>query len=164
MSWEAITTLAEVAGAIGVIASLIYVAQQVRSSQATAADTNRLTRATGVCDVFIALATNDELRKSTYKTYGLDTYFEAMASELNVSFDDAARTDCINSYWFWLHWGQFASTTDPKDLDELKSVVQTYSAVPAMRYSWEHSFTGKQALDSDFVEFVEAAFDECSKE
>lgn len=48
MNWELIATLAEVVAAIGVIASLIYVARQVRSSQETAANTNRLTRAGGV--------------------------------------------------------------------------------------------------------------------
>ena len=42
-SWEAVGTFAEVIGAIGVIASLLYVAKQVKAAQATAADTNRLT-------------------------------------------------------------------------------------------------------------------------
>ena len=63
MNWELITTVAEVVAAIGVIASLIYVARQVRSSQETAADSNRLARAGGVREVMLANATNDELRK-----------------------------------------------------------------------------------------------------
>jgi len=41
VNWEALATVAEIIGAIGVIASLLYVARQVKSAQTTAADTNR---------------------------------------------------------------------------------------------------------------------------
>ena len=163
MNWELIATVAEVVAAIGVIASLIYVARQVRSSQETAADSNRLARAGGVREVMLANATNDELRNSTMKTYGFAPYYKEMARVLDVTIDDAARTDYQNCYFFWLHWGQFASTTDPQDRQELKNIMRTYS-IPAMKYSWENSPYARRALDPEFVKFVEAATAEVSDE
>ena len=163
MNWELIATLAEVVAAIGVIASLIYVARQVRSSQETAADTNRLARAGGVREIMLANATNDDLRNSVIKAYGMAPYYEEMARVLDITFDDAARADFQNNIYFWLHWGQFASTTDPQDLEELKNVLHTYS-IPGLKYSWENSPFAKPVLDAKFVKFVDAAIAEVSEE
>ena len=44
MNWDAIAAIAELAGAIGVIASLIYLARQIRQSNAT----DKLTATLGV--------------------------------------------------------------------------------------------------------------------
>jgi len=163
MNWELIEIIAEVVAAIGVIASLIYVARQVRSSQETATDTNRLARASGVREVMPANATNDELRNSVMKAYGFAPYYKEMARVLDITIDDAARTDYQNCYYFWLHWSQFASTTDPQDLQELKYIMRTYS-IPAMKYSWENSPYARRSLDQEFVKFVEAATAEVSDE
>ena len=155
MNWEAIATLAEVTAALGVIASLIYVALQLRASHITAADSNRINRARGVCDIMLSLATNDEFRRSYIKVNRLESYFENMASEFDVSSDDAARSDFANTYWFWLHWGQYSSTTHPKDLEDLKIVIYPYVEMPAMKYSWDNSYMAKPSLDKSFIEFVE---------
>ena len=162
MNWELAASIAEVVGAFGVIASLIYVARQVRASQATAADSNRLNRANGVRESMLAVATNDELRKSLYTAYGFDEHIDKMAAELNLSVDDAARTDAHNAYYFWLHWGQFTSTTDEDDLNELRRVIRFYLS-PAFRYSWENSPLAKQTLDPRFVTFVETTLAELEK-
>jgi hypothetical protein len=157
MNWDAIATSAEVIGALGVIASLIYVAKQVRSSQATAADTNRLTRSAGVREMLHSYAVNDDLRRSVIAANGLESFYEQMASKFDISVDDAARNDFSNAYWFWLHWGQYSSTTDSEDLSELKNVLVSYVMLPAMKYSWDNSFFAQPMLDKGFVEFVEAA-------
>ena len=163
MNWELIATIAEVIGAFGVIASLIYVARQLSSSQVAAADANRLTRASGVCDAMLAVATNDELRRSVSKAYGFDEYFEAMAEELDLSVDEAARADFHSAYYFWLHWGQFTSTTDSDDLNELKRMFRFY-LVPGFNYSWKNSPFAKQGMDLRFVEFVDATLAEYESE
>ena len=154
MNWESIATTAEVIAALGVIASLIYVARQLRASQVTAADTNRLSRAHGVREMLMANATNDALRKSVAKAYEFEAYYEQMAAALDLSVDDAARADFHNAYYFWLHWGQYSSTTDPNDLDELKKVFRAY-LIPAFRYSWENSPYAKPVLEPGFIEFVD---------
>ncbi len=93
MNWDLVATIAEVVAAIGVIASLIYVARQVRSAQSTAADTNRLTRASGAHEWLLTVAATDNLRDSVSKTYGLGPFHEEFAAEFDVSVEDAARTD-----------------------------------------------------------------------
>ena len=155
MNWEVVATLAEVTAAVGVIASLIYVALQLRTSHITAADANRINRSSGVCDIMLSLATNDEFRRSYIKVNRLEPYFEEMASEFDVSLDDAARSDFANTYWFWLHWGQYSSTTDAKDLEDLKIVIYPYADMPGMKYSWNKSYMAKPCLDKEFIEFVE---------
>jgi len=164
LNWDVIATLAEVTAAMGVIASLVYVARQLHSSHVTAADANRLNRSRGVCEIMLSFATNDELRRSYIKLNHLEPYFEKMASEFDVSVDDAARNDFANAYWFWLHWGQYSSTTDPKDLEVLKIVIYPYVDIPGMKYSWEHSYMAKPCLDEGFIEFVETTLAAYTKE
>ena len=57
--------------------------------------------------------------------------------------------------WFWLHWGQYASTTTKKDLDELKNVVEIFYGNPGVQIIWNNSPFAKPALENDFVNFVE---------
>jgi hypothetical protein len=59
MNWDAIGATGESLSAILVLITLIYLATQVRYAKNTAADTNRLARAKGVCDYQLACATND---------------------------------------------------------------------------------------------------------
>jgi len=63
MNWIAIATIAEIIGAAGVIASLIYLAVQIRQS-------TKVTRAETTKDLYLAsraaileIAANDELTK-----------------------------------------------------------------------------------------------------
>jgi hypothetical protein len=155
VNWDALATIAELIGAIGVIASLIYVARQVKSSQATAADTNRLSRSGRIADMIHTFAADDALRNSVIKSYRLEDDYKKMAAALDISFDDAARTDFVNAYWFWVHWGQYCSTIDPDDIEELKISIGAYAEMPAINYSWENSFLAKRILDRRYVAFAE---------
>ena len=164
MNWDVVATLAEVIAAAGVIASLIYVARQLHSSHTATIDSNRLNRSRGVCEYMLSMATNDELRRSFIKINHIEPYFEAMASEFDVSSDDAGRNDFANAYWFWLHWGQYSSTTDPKDLEALKLVLYPYIEQPWMNYSWNNSYMAKPCFDQDFIDFVESTLASYVKE
>lgn len=70
MNWEAISAIGAAIGALAVVITLAYLASQVRYARATANDTNRLTRVSGVRDVMLASATNDKLRDSLTVGYG----------------------------------------------------------------------------------------------
>ena len=163
INWEFVATIAEVIGALGVIASLIYVARQLKVAHTSAADANRLTRATGVHETMLTAAANDELRKSVTKAYGFDDYYETMAADLNLSTDEAARADMHSASYFWLHWGQFASTTNEADLEELRQFLRAYT-IPGFRYSWDNSPFAKKSMDPRFVEFVDTTLAEYDRE
>ncbi|MEZ5572243.1 MAG: hypothetical protein R3E64_09480 [Halioglobus sp.] len=160
MNWEAISAIGEAIGALAVIITLAYLASQVRYARATANDTNRLTRVSGVRDVMLASATNDNLRNSITVGYGIEHYYEGFAQAFEISAEDAGRLDYINLYYFWLHWGQFASSNSEKDTRELKRQITSFYRIPQVRYSWENSPWARPQLDHAFVEFVDGILSE----
>jgi len=160
MDWDVVAALAELVAALGVIASLVYVAQQLRASQRTATDSNRLNRSRGVCEIFLKMASDDVMRRRWVKFNDMESHYEEMGAQFDGSIEDASANDCMNAYWFWLHWGQFSSTTDKKDLDDLKLVIHPYAYSPSMTYSWEHSVFAKSSFDNGFRCFVEATMKE----
>ena len=81
MNWDAIGAIAEGIGALAVVITLAYLAIQVKYAKSASADTNRLMRATGVRDMTLALAQNDELRRSLIRTFNLDPYAYAQAPQ-----------------------------------------------------------------------------------
>ncbi len=158
MAWDAIGAIGEILGALAVVATLAYLAVQVRFAKKVAAETNRLTRGKGVCDAVLVQATNDNLRESMTKTYGLEYWYQQFADEFDVSLEDAGRSDSMHVYWFWLHWAQWSSTNDDKGLAELTNVVRSFYANPAILYSWNHTpMGGRTIMETGFVKFVEDA-------
>lgn len=81
MNWEAIAAIGETVGALAVVITLCYLAIQVRYARQAAADSNRIARATGVRDMFMAQINNHELRSVLRRT-GDTSYLEGIASEL----------------------------------------------------------------------------------
>ena len=162
MNWEAISAVGQIVGAIAVTSTLVYLALQIRYAKLSAADTNRLARAQGVREYFLQAATNRDLRVANTKALGLEDHYEAMGKKLGVSADEACIADHCHAYWFWLHWGQFTSTTEQKDLNELGNMVQVFYTMPPVRESWNHSPV-KPLLDPPFVRFVDTILAECDK-
>ena len=106
---------------------------------------------------------NPELRNSITKSHGLASFYEASAEELAISPDEASYTDWFNNYYFWLHWGQYSSSTTPADLAELSNIVTAFYQTPAVRYSWDHRPFGKPNLDPEFVTFADRTLSDASK-
>ncbi len=154
MNWEAIGAVGEILGALAVVGTLAYLATQVRYAKATATDSNRLERASGVREMVIELAKNDSLRSAWITGAGLDDYFEEYASKFDIPRDDAERLEYMSLHFFWLHWGQFASSKDPQDIKELENVIKKQYIMPPIKYSWENSPVIDH-LDPTFRSFVD---------
>lgn len=155
MNWDAISAICQVLGTLAVVITLLYVAVQVRYAKQAAADQNRLSRATGVREVGLAAVSNEAFRLSMDRNWGLTEHYQQQAQQLGISPDDASRADWGNAYWFWLHWGQFSSTYEHKDRQELENVITTFYRIPGVRNFWETSPLAKPLLDPAFVEFVD---------
>ena len=155
MNWEAIGALGEIVGALAVVLTLAYLAIQVRHAKAAAADTNRLERSKGVRDMMLASAADSGLRENLTKGLQLSDYYDEIASNLNMSSDEAASFDWAMLYWFWLHWGQYASTTKESDVEELRNVISGFYRNPGVRVCWEKSPWARPVLEKDFVNFVD---------
>lgn len=155
MNWEAIGALGEIVGALAVVLTLAYLAIQVRHAKAAATDTNRLERSKGVRDMMLASAADSGLRENLTKGLQLSDYYNEIASNLNMSSDEAASFDWAMLYWFWLHWGQYASTTKESDVEELRNVISGFYRNPGVRVCWEKSPWARPVLEKDFVNFVD---------
>ena len=157
MDWEAIGALGEAVSAILVLITLIYLATQVRYAKNAAADANRLMRARGVCDFQLACATNDSLARINSAGNDFGSWYDELSAALGITAEEAMRLDALSLYWVWLHWGQYSSTNNKDDLDELGDTIgKFYSGSCAIKYSWENGPFTKPLLGSKFIEFVDS--------
>jgi hypothetical protein len=163
MNWEAIGAVGEILGALAVVMTLGYLALQVRYARSATVDQSRLARATGVLEMNRLLSADQATRMGQLRNWGLEGSYEQMAEKLGVTVEEASRVDFVNVYHFWLHWSQYASTHDAKDLEELKHIIATFYTLPGVTLSWEMSPIGKPLLEEDFVAFVDEVLDEAAK-
>ena len=164
MNWEAIGAVGETLGAVLVLITLVYLANQVRYAKNAAADANRIARAKGVCDLNLAFAQNPDLHRANTKANGYQGWYEELASELGITVEEAQKADSISIYWIWLHWSQFAGTNREEDLAELKTTVgKFYSLSPAIKHAWNHGPFSKPIMGSAFISFVDQAIADYSE-
>ncbi len=155
MNWEAIGAIGELVGAAAVIITLIYLASQVRYAKNATLDQNRLTRSSAIRDIILATANNDSLRFGQMKNWGLENYYDSLAIEFDTSPLEASRNEWANAAYFWMYWGQWASSHEKSDLLELEHVIVKLFSLPGVRHTWDISPLGKVFMDEEFVLFVD---------
>jgi hypothetical protein len=105
--------------------------------------------------MILAISTNDSLRMNLVDDLNVREFYEEFALGRGTSIEAASQVDWANSYWFWLHWGQWASTHDEQGLEELKNLLGLFYSNPGIRRSWDSSPRSKPILDPKFVQFVD---------
>jgi hypothetical protein len=103
MNWDAISAISEVVGVIAIVVSLLYLALQIKFARLEAADTSRTARAIGVRENVLAMVNNTGLRENWIKSSGLNSEYELLGKEMNVSVDGAIQIDNMCQCWMWLH-------------------------------------------------------------
>ena len=156
MNWDAIGAIGEILGAAAVVATLVYLAIQVRSAKSAAADINRLSRAVGIRENIHQTINDSELSDAWIRAAGNAGSYQAIADKLGLSFREAQKVTFQCQNWWWLHWGQWASITTEKDMAELKHLVSEFYSVPPISVVWTED-DSVQLLDSEFIEFVNNA-------
>lgn len=162
MTWNEVTAIFEIASGIAVVISLMYLALQIRFARLAAADTSRTARSNGVRENVLAMANNSELRDNWMKSSGLESEYEALGTEMNVSAGGAIQVDNMCQCWMWVHWGQYKSIKTQADLKELESIVSVFYSKPPMLNCWRISPYGSSVFDEEFVRFVEGAISKSS--
>ncbi len=157
MNWDAVVAISEMVGVAAVVISLLYLAFQIRLTRLAAADASRTARSIGVRENVLAMVNNSELRENWIGSSGLDSRYEVLASEMNLSTDGAIQVDNMCQCWMWLHWGQYKSIKTQADLEELENIVSLFYSVSPMLDCWRKSPYGSVVFDEDFVRFVESA-------
>ena len=107
------------------------------------------------------MAINDDARNSFER---VESHFESIHDQtpekFSVSHDDASRTHWTIVYYFWLHWGQFASSTNEADIEDLRNVIDVWYRSPGIQHQWETSPVARPILDTRFVDFVDGILDD----
>ena len=85
----------------------------------------------------------------------MEDFYKQVGAQLGITSDEASVLENCNAYWFWLHWGQFTSTTEERDLAELRNMVRKFYTAPCVRIFWDTSLIIKPMMDAPFVEFVD---------
>ena len=153
MNLELFGTVAEIIGALAVVATLGYLAMQIRDSNRVAADTNRQTRAAGVREMMMAMATDEKLRVTWIKALGGDEIYQGVATSLGLTNDEASIVDMSYLFWIWLHWGQYNSTMTEFDKVELQAMIKNFYSQEPLRTCLKKS-PYNYTLDPEFLQFI----------
>ena len=148
MDWDAIGAMAESAGALGVIASLIYVATQIRhSTRASAVEAKLAT--TGMLSEFMNIFIEDP------ELY--DLFLRGRASTGNLSDGEFPRFSnlVMKVFWFYsaAHFQLRTGTLREEDWREIESMIEFWLDGEGVR-DWWHRF-GHDRFGKSFVGFVE---------
>jgi len=157
MNWDALSAMGELVAAAAVVATIAYLAVQIRLAKISAADLSRLSRANNVRETLQAMSNDPQLRKNWIVSSGLENEYERLGERLNTDVDGAFQIDFMCQSWMWLHWGQFSSTTTDEDIEELKGLVSTFYSKPPMSICWNESPFDKGLVEPKFIEFVNEA-------
>jgi hypothetical protein len=149
LNWEAIGAVAEGLGAIGVIASLLYLATQVRNNtrasrvEAKLAATNYLSSYT---DHFI---NSPEIK---------DLFLRGRRSIADLDQVEYYRFGdlCIKAFWYFsaVHFQLRSGMLTGDEWQETRAVIHYYLRGPGVRAWWAKG--GGAMFGSDFSDFVDA--------
>jgi hypothetical protein len=145
MNWDAVGAIAELAGAVGVIASLIYLARQIRQSNAT----DKLTATLG-----IQASYNDVAR------FFLEDEDDALAGLEDFSkldegerFKLAAKLHTLYSHFELVYSHHQKGLIDRDLVKRTYSLLYWYRGRKGVQKWWER--IGRGQFSGEFVAFVE---------
>ncbi|MFM7272598.1 MAG: hypothetical protein ACKO4A_01935 [Gammaproteobacteria bacterium] len=149
MNWEAIGAIAELVGAVGVIASLLYLAGQVRASTRAAAVAAKL-ESTDLLNKFIdVLIENPELN---------DLYMRGIAGLDSLTKEEYFRFSNMSFKAFWFFSASYfqyqKGTITEDDYYESRTVLRYWLRGPGCRSWWEK--IGRLSVSPAFRAFVDA--------
>ena len=149
MDWDAIGAIAELGGALGVMASLIYVATQIRHSTLASSVEAKLAT-TGLLTEFMNMFIEDP------ELY--DLFLRGRTSTANLSEGEYPRFSnlVMKTFWFYsaAHFQLRSGTLQNEDWREIESMVEFWLDGEGVRDWWRRF--GQQRFGQSFAAFVEA--------
>ena len=149
MNWEAIGAVGEAIGAIGVIATLVYLAAQIRQNSNAVRSATRQAVSTAQVQVGIQLASNPELRAAASRWIGGDAAPTSPDTQLR---DEMFLRAVLRSFENQYHQNKDGTFENAMWTGYLENMRRTFGA-PAFRDFWE---VNRSLYSSDFSAFVEA--------
>ena len=149
MNWDAVGALAEAIGAIGVIASLLYLASQVRASARASAVEAKLQSTRLLSELLESWIRDPELNDLFLR--GSDD-LESLSKEEYHRFSNL----CLKAFWFFsaARFQFRTKTLSESDWRENEVALQFWLNRPGVRAWWEKF--GRASFGAAFQDFVDA--------
>jgi len=160
MTIDELGSIGELIAAAATVATLAYLATQIRYARLAASDTSRQARAEGVRDMLLMLVANPEVRATWYKSDpGAAPRMQSLGEHLGLSPDEAYLVWNNCCAWTFIHWAQYRSIKTEEDENELENLVRAFYTIQPMSAAWEHDPLTKALLDPGFVRWVDGVLD-----
>ena len=154
MDWNALGAIGEIVGAVAVVATLGYLAVQIRSAHRASTDSNRQQRAAAVRDSTMAAVRDPELREAWTKALKLEEVYKPIADELEITPDQAHTLDLYIMNWVYVHWPQHHSALTNYDRKELDTLLGNFYSIPPIpEFLARTPYRG--AVDEEFLKYIE---------
>jgi hypothetical protein len=123
----------EILGAIGIVVTLVYLAQQIRYARLASMDATRQNRVSAIREIQYQLVSDPKAgavwAKLTAASMGPAN--DALAKAYDLTDEEARIAFQIAANWMWTHWAQYHSLKSRADEEELERLVQSfYTAAP----------------------------------
>ena len=146
MNWDAIGAVGEIIGAIAVVASLIYLATQIRQSRHESQAASRDSMAKLTTDILLRVAENSELAS---------IFRRGQNNIENLSEDEALQFICL-LYSIFESWETAFSqlkrgTMSDQDWKKWDVIIGQYMSQPGTKFFWE---TFSNRFDSSFAQHL----------
>ena len=146
MNWEAIGAVGEIVGALAVVASLLYLAIQIRHSRKESQAASRDSMARMTTDILLRVSENPDLAS---------IFRRGQESIESLTDDEALRftTLLYSIFESWettfSQWQRGRLTND--DWSKWEIIIGQYMSQPGTRFFWESFYT---RFDKSFAEYV----------
>ena len=151
MNWEAIGAISESLGALGVIASLIYLATQLRSNAVASSVEAKLATTRFLTDFNRDLINDPEL---------YDVWDRGSRDQASLNRTEYIRFSNLNLNAFWFfsagHYQKRVGKLDADDFHEMESIMAFWLSRPGVQDWWRKY--GYKRYNQHFVEYVEENF------
>jgi hypothetical protein len=149
MNWEAIGAVGEAVGAIGVIATLVYLAAQIRQNSNVVRSATRQAVSTAQMDIGMQLATNPELRAAVARWLSNDAPPTSPDAQLRDEMFLRANLRMFENQYHQNMDGTFEDSMWTGYLENMRRIFTS----PAFRDFWE---ANRVLYSTDFSAFVDA--------
>ena len=153
MSWEAVAALGQVLGSLAVVASLIYLAIQVRQNNRTSTVSAKLVSTQLLSEFINDFIKNPEL---------MDLWLRGRQSYAELSDRDRLRfaNMCLKAFWFFstAEFQLRMGTLQEDDWAEFYAVIRYWLDGNGVRAWW--TSVGRTRFGTNFVRFVDREIDD----
>jgi hypothetical protein len=148
MNWDAISAISETLGALGVIASLIYLATQLRSNAVASAVEAKLATTRFLTEFNRDLINNPDLY-DLWDRGGSE--IESLSREEYIRFSNLN----LNAFWFFSagHFQKRVGKLESNDFYEMESIMKFWISRPGVTNWWRKY--GRDRYNPKFVEYVD---------